>query len=96
MRARQVFLYRAVQRGVAVEMVIWALPRPSAERPHGLKYRLYCGRGDTCLVRYDNEAGKGDHRHYSDREEHYRFESLEKLLVDFRADCIRLAGWRWE
>ncbi|MGH8524670.1 MAG: toxin-antitoxin system TumE family protein, partial [Gammaproteobacteria bacterium] len=29
-----------------------------------LKYRLYCGRGGRCLVRYDNETGKGDHRHY--------------------------------
>jgi hypothetical protein len=64
-------------------------------RPHGLKYRLYCGRGNRCLVRCDNETGKGDHRHYGDREESYRFESLEKLLEDFREDCTRLAGWRW-
>jgi len=96
MRARQVFRYRATQGSVTVDMVIWALPRASADRPHGLKYRLYCDREDACLVRYDNEAGKGDHRHYGDREEPYRFESLEKLLADFRADCIRLAGWRWQ
>ena len=93
--ARQVFRYRSVQGGVTVEMVIWSLPKPSAERPHGLKYRLYCGRGGRCIVRYDNEAGKGDHRHYGDREETCRFESLEKLLKDFREDCARLAGWRW-
>jgi hypothetical protein len=36
MRASQVFRYRAAQEGVTVEMVIWALPRPSLERPHGL------------------------------------------------------------
>ena len=96
MRARQVFRYRTVQNGVTVEMVIWALARPSAERPHGLKYRLYCGRGKRCLVRYDNETGKGDHRHYGNREEAYRFESLGKLLEDFRKDCTRLAGWRWQ
>jgi len=95
MRARQVFRYRAVQGGVTVEMVVWTLPRSSAERQHGLKYRLYCGRGKICFVRYDNEAGKGDHRHYVEREEPYRFESLEKLLEDFRADCTRLAEWRW-
>ncbi len=95
MRASLVFRYRTVRNGVMVEMVIWALPRPSAERPHGLKYRLYCGRGNRCLVRYDNETGKGDHRHYGDREESYRFESLDKLLEDFREDCTRLAGWRW-
>jgi len=95
MRARQLFRYRAVRGGVTVEMVIWALPETSADRPHGLKYRLYCGRGRACLVRYDNEAGKGDHRHHGDREEVYRFQSLEKLLEDFRDDCTRVAGWRW-
>ena len=68
MRASQVFRYRTVQDGVTVERVVWVLTRPSAERPHGLKYRLYCGRGGRCLVRYDNEAGKGDHRHHGDRE----------------------------
>ena len=47
-------------------------------------------------MRYDNEAGKGDHRHYADREESYRVESVERLLADFRDDCARLAGWRWE
>jgi len=95
MRARQVFRYRAVQGGVVVKMVIWALPQPTAERPHGLKYRLFCGRGPSCLVRYDNEAGKGDHRHLGELEEAYRFESLGQLIEDFRADCARLAGWRW-
>lgn len=94
--ARQVFRYRSVQGGVTVEMAVWSLPKPSAERPHGLKYRLYCGRGGHCIVRYDNEAGKGDHRHYGEREETYRFVSLEKLLKDFREDCTRLAGWRWQ
>lgn len=94
MRARQLFRYRATKAGVTVEMAIWSLPRASAERTHGLKYRLYCGRGGDCLVRYDNETGKGDHRHYGDREEVYAFESLEKLIEDFREDCTRIAGWR--
>jgi hypothetical protein len=48
------------------------------------------------VVRYDNEAGKGDHRHYAEDEEPYRFESLDKLIADFRHDCTRFAGWRWE
>jgi len=41
-------------------------------------------------VRYDNELGKGDHRHYGEREETYAFTSLEALLEDFQADVIRL------
>jgi len=48
------------------------------------------------VVRYDNEAGKGDHRHYGEREEPYRFESVERLLSDFAADVKRLTGWRFE
>jgi hypothetical protein len=64
MKATQLFRYRATQGRVLVEMVIWALPAASDDRRHGLKYRLYCGESGRCIVRYDNEAGKGDHRHY--------------------------------
>ena len=76
--------------GTIVQMVVWRLPQTDVERPHGLKYRLYCGRGGQCLVRYDNEAGKGDHRHYGDREESYTFTTLTTLLADFRTDVERL------
>ena len=79
-------------RGLIVERVVWRLPAPSLERPHGFKYRLYCGQGGRCLVRYDNEAGKGDHCHYGNVEQPYRFVSLERLLTDFAADIRRLAG----
>ncbi|WP_295583231.1 DUF6516 family protein [uncultured Lamprocystis sp.] len=96
MKARQLFRFSDCQGDARVEMVVWALPTRTADRPHGLKYRLYCGLAGTCLVRYDNETGKGDHRHYGDREEPYRFLSVERLLADFRDDCARLAGWRWE
>lgn len=96
MKARQLFRYKGHQDDLTVEMVIWELPEKTRERSHGLKYRLYCGRGGNCIVRYDNEAGKGDHRHYGDREELYDFTSLDRLLEDFREDCIRLAGWRWQ
>jgi hypothetical protein len=96
MKARRIFRYKDREGEVIVEMMIWELPSASAERPHGMKYRLFCGRAGECLVRYDNEAGKGDHCHYADREESYRVESVERLLADFRDDCTRLAGWRWE
>ena len=96
MKARQLFRYKDRQGDIIIEMVLRALPSASAERPHGMKYRLFCGRTGECLVRYDNEAGKGDHRHYGNREEPYRFESVERLLADFRDDCARFAGWRWE
>lgn len=95
MKARKLFYFKERQGDITVEMVIWAV-ETTGERPHALKYRLYCGRNGECLVRYDNEAGKGDHRHYSFGEEVYRFESLEKLSADFREDVTRLTGWRWE
>jgi hypothetical protein len=78
--------------GAIAELVIWQLARPTAERPHGLTYRLYFGRGGKSLVRYDNETGKGDHRHVMDREEPYRFVSIARLREDFEADIRRIGG----
>jgi len=69
-------------------MVIWQLPTPTPDRPHGLKYRLWAGRDGKTLVRYDNESGKGDHKHLGEAgvEEVYYFVSLSKLVADFFAD----------
>lgn len=78
--------------GAIVELVIWQLPRATPDRPHALKYRLYFGRGGKCLVRYDNEAGKGDHRHVRGKETPYRFVSLAKLRRDFESDVRRYGG----
>ena len=87
---------RAGQGELLVQMALWQLPRPTKDRPHGLKYRLYLGRAGQTLVRYDNEAGKGDHRHVGADEVQapYEFSSLEELLNDFRVECEQL-GWRW-
>lgn len=73
-------------------MTIWQLPRASAERPHGLKYRLYFGRDGKRIVGYDNERGKGDHKHLGEVEIRYRFVSLTQLLTDFLADVERANG----
>ncbi|MEO5368462.1 MAG: DUF6516 family protein [Magnetococcus sp. DMHC-1] len=59
----------------------------TVDRPHGLKYSLHYGLADgTGLVRYDNETGKGDHRHIGSREEPYRFSTVENLVADFLTD----------
>ena len=69
------------------EMVLWQLPEKTAKNSHDLKYRLYYGLADgTCIVRYDNETGKGDHRHKKDQEEPYQFKDVETLVVDFLKD----------
>ena len=74
------------------ELVIWQLPVGIKERPHGLKYRLWCGRAGSTVVRYDNETGKGDHRHVMEREEPYRFVSVAKLRRDFESDVRKYGG----
>lgn len=74
---------KVLTSGAIREMVIWRLPRPDAERPHGYKYSLYYGREGQRLVGYDNERGKGDHRHIGGREERYVFVSPERLIADF-------------
>ena len=58
-------------------------------RPHGLKYSLFFGRAGERIIGYDNEKGKGDHRHYRSQEEPYRFSSLEQLIRDFENDVER-------
>ena len=68
--------------GSIVEIVIWEL----APSTHRYKYRLYYGAAGVGRVRYDNERGKGDHRHLGDVEHDYLFSSVEQLLEDFRSD----------
>lgn len=90
MKAKRIFYDKAVMPdGAVVEMVIWQLPQSTAERPHGLKYSLFYGRDGHRVVGYDNELGKGDHKHLRDVETRYRFVSVEQLLADFLADVER-------
>ena len=85
-------LKRVNEDGSIIEIRIWRLPRTSEERWHGFKYSLFYGRPGERIVGYDNEAGKGDHRHMREREEPYTFVSLERLLADFEADVRRARG----
>ena len=75
--------------GSIVEIVIWELPQPLPPSGHLYKYRLYFGASGVSRVCYDNERGKGDHRHLGNREEDYRFTSVEQLLADFQSDVER-------
>lgn len=73
--------------GDILEIILWQVPQKEGERPHGIKYRLYYGdsKGD-CLVRYDNEIGKGDHKHIKNKEYPYLFQNVETLVKDFMRD----------
>lgn len=83
---------RNVYRGGVVEMVVWKVPLPVLPSTHRFKYRLVFVRDGRRLVGYDNERGKGDHRHVKGRESRYRFVSIEKLLADFLADVDNARG----
>lgn len=72
--------------GAIVEIVVWRLTEPLHPCTHLYKYRLYFGANGICRVRYDNELGKGDHRHLGDAELAYQFVSVAKLLDDFQHD----------
>jgi len=79
--------------GSILEIVIWKLPNPTAERPHGYKYRLNYSLPDgTTLVRYDNETGKGDHLHIRAKEYPYTFTTPEQVIIDFINDIKNNEG----
>lgn len=57
-------------------------------RLHEFRYRLAYVVNDVCVMRYDNEVDKGDHRHVRDAEAPYEFTDVETLQTDFWADVI--------
>ena len=71
------------------ELVLWRIPKPVEGSKHSYKYRLAYVVGGKCVLRYDNETGKGDHRHYGGKERDYAFSTPEKLIADFQRDIKR-------
>lgn len=87
MKARPITRRKELREdGSIVEIAIWQLPEPLPPCTHCYKYRLAYVVDGVCVLRYDNERGKGDHRHAGDDETPYRFIDLERLLADFRLD----------
>ena len=71
--------------GNIVEIKMWQVT-PSADKPHGYKYSLvYIVHGHR-VIGYDNSEGKGDHKHYGEREISYEFRDLKTLAKDFEGD----------
>jgi hypothetical protein len=71
------------------ELVLWQVPKPLKGSLHSFKYRLAYVVKQKCVLRYDNEAGKGDHRHLGGEETSYHFSTPERLLADFQTDITR-------
>jgi hypothetical protein len=74
-----------------VEMAIWQVPKPVHGSAHRFKYRLALVAEGVCVLCYNNEAGKGDHKHVGEREAAYRFTDLDRLQTDFWQD---VENWR--
>lgn len=72
--------------GSVIEIVVWKLSEPTPPCDHLYKYRLYFGSSGVCRVRYDNERGKGDHKHINSTETVYIFSTIDQLLDDFEND----------
>ena len=76
-----------------VEFRIWRVPNAVSGSAHDYKYALAYVVAGQCVLRYDNEAGKGDHRHIGAVEMPYRFTTPDALLADFWDD---VETWRPE
>lgn len=72
------------------EIVIWELQASLDGSTHTYKYRLAYVVNNLCVLRYDNEAGKGNHVHINEQELSYDFVSTEQLIDDFFAQIKRM------
>lgn len=73
-----------------VESKVIRLSEPVEGSDHPYKYSLALIVAGECILRYDNERGKGDHKHEGDSETDYVFTTLSQLLSDFKADVRRV------
>ncbi|HQW20678.1 MAG TPA: DUF6516 family protein [Rhodocyclaceae bacterium] len=74
---------------VFVELLLWRGPKPVEGSSHIFKYRLVYVVDGVCVLRYDNESGKGDHRYINNKERAYKFSTPDQLITDFQHDIAR-------
>jgi hypothetical protein len=76
--------------GGILQIRIWYVPSPVIASWHVYKYSLFYGRDGLRLVSYDNERGKGDHKHIRDDELPYTFTDLDRMIDDFMVDVTAM------
>jgi hypothetical protein len=90
MKARLILDRRVtISENAFVELVLWEVPEPVPASPHRFKYRLALVANSECILRYDNEAGKGDHVHIGKSEAPYKFIDVDRLIADFVLEVKR-------
>lgn len=72
-----------------VEVAVWRVLQPVPPSVHRFEYRLAYIVDGECVLRYDNERHKGDHRHVGPVEAPYAFSTPDQLIADFTADTAR-------
>ena len=69
---------------------VWKVP-VSKTNPEGMDYSLSLISPDgERVVGYDNHWPKGHHRHVLEEEGSYAYKDVDTLIVDFKADIIRI------
>jgi len=81
--------------GNLVEMKLWSVPI-TEHTPHGVKYSLVYIVDGKRVIGYDNERGKGDHKHIEGTETPYVFIDIDVLVDDFANDVEKFVGRRYE
>ena len=74
-----------------LEMIVWQVPFPVSGCDHSFKYSLALVVEQHCVLLYDNESGKCDHKHVGNNEVDYRFTTTQQLIEDFMTD---VEHWR--
>lgn len=91
MKARLVIRERVVYTAdELVEMVVWEVPQPVPPSENFFKYRLVYIVSGVRILGYDNERGKGDHRHFHGVESSLTFVSIDILLEAFTSEVEKL------
>ena len=74
--------------GHITELKAWIVPK-TENTPYGVKYSVVYIVNGVRIIGYDNERGKGDHRHFAGVERPYAFISMVQLVADFNTDVTR-------
>lgn len=65
-----------------IEIVAWKVPR-SEHYPEGIKYSFSFIHDNKRTIGFDNFSKEGHHKHYFNKKENYKFESLKQTRKQF-------------
>ncbi len=69
-------------KGNLVEIVAWKVPKSKSYR-EGIKYSFTFICDSKRTIAFDNFNNEGHHKHYLNKKEPYKFNSLQKIFEQF-------------